>query len=213
MIKAVIFDLDGTLLNTLDGLKDSTNFALRQFGYEEKSIEQIRSYVGNGVEKLIMRALPQGVNKPDFENCLETFKLDYSKNMYKKTVPYAGIIEMLKVLKAKNIKTGVVSNKFDAAVKELCKKYFGELIDIAEGEGPQTRPKPCPDGVLKVMKCLDVKNNEVLYVGDSDVDVCTANNANIECIGVTWGFRDKKVLIDSGATKIINTPQEIFKYL
>ena len=127
--KIIIFDLDGTLLNTLEDLTDSTNFALKSLGYSERSVEDVRNFVGNGVAKLIERAIPQGIDNPDFEKCLNLFKENYSKNMYNKTAPYEGIIEMLKTLKDNGCKIAVVSNKFDAAVKELCKKYFPDLIE------------------------------------------------------------------------------------
>lgn len=205
----IIFDLDGTLLNSLEDLKDSTNFALREFGYPERSLEEIRKFVGNGVKKLIERAVPQ--NCTEVEKCLECFKKHYSQNMYNKTAPYNGIIELLEQLKQSGVKTAVVSNKFDAAVKELCKKYFNNLIDIAIGQSDDTPPKPAPNSVLKAMKELKADKNSTVYIGDSDVDVMTAKNSNLPCIGVTWGFRDKENL--SGAEYIINKPCDIINII
>lgn len=213
MINTVIFDLDGTLLNTLEDLKDSTNFALKKFGCEEKKLEQIREYVGNGVRKLIERSVPYGENNTNFEQCLKLFKEHYAKNMYNKTAPYDGVIKMLKELKKRNIKIAVVSNKFDLAVKELCKKYFDGLIDIAIGESEKVRKKPAPDSVFKAIDDLKSDTQNSIYVGDSDVDVQTAKNTGIDCIGVTWGFRDRNLLEKEGAKYIIDSPLEILKII
>lgn len=205
MIKTVIFDLDGTLLNTLLDLKESTNYALRQFGYPERTLEEIRYFVGNGVRKLIERAVPE--NCKNVEECLDVFKKHYEKNMYNNTVSYNYIETMLKTLKSEGIKLGVVSNKFDLAVKELCKKYYDGLVDIAIGQGGDVLPKPSPFGVYKAMKELGADKASTIYVGDSEVDVQTAQNANIPCIGVTWGFRGRAYL--DGADYIIDDPCEI----
>ena len=213
MIDTVIFDLDGTLLNTLEDLKDSTNYALNQYGYPARTIDEVREFVGNGVRKLIERAIPQGNDNPDCEDCLNVFKKHYAQNMYNKTGPYEGIIEMLRQLKENGIKIAVVSNKFDLAVKELCKKYFGELIEIAIGESENVRKKPAPDSVLKAIKELNSEIKNCIYSGDSDVDVQTAQNTGIECIGVTWGFRDRSLLEKEGAQYIIDTPDEFIKII
>lgn len=205
MIKTVIFDLDGTLLNTLLDLKESTNYALRQFGYPERTLEEIRYFVGNGVRKLIERAVPESCE--NVEECLDVFKKHYEKNMYNNTVSYNYIETMLKTLKSEGIKLGVVSNKFDLAVKELCKKYYDGLVDIAIGQGGDVLPKPSPFGVYKAMKELGADKASTIYVGDSEVDVQTAQNANIPCIGVTWGFRGRAYL--DGADYIIDDPCEI----
>lgn len=213
MKDTVIFDLDGTLLNTLEDLKDSTNYALNKFGYPQRTLEEVRKFVGNGVRKLIERAIPEGSGNPDCEECLKTFKEHYAKNMYNKTAPYQGIFDMLLQLKENGIKTAVVSNKFDLAVKELCKKYFGELIEIAIGESENVRKKPAPDSVLKAIKELNSSIKNCIYAGDSDVDVQTAQNTGIECIGVTWGFRDRSLLEKEGAQYIIDTPDEFIKII
>lgn len=213
MINTIIFDLDGTLLNTIEGLKNSTNFALKKFNCPEITLEQTRSFVGNGVRKLIERAIPNGEKNPDFEKCLNTFKEHYSKTMYQKTVAYDGIEDMLTELKKRGIKTGVVSNKFDTAVKELCKNYFDGLIIVAIGESPNVRKKPAPDSVLKAMEILGAKPENTLYVGDSDVDIQTAKNSNLKSVGVTWGFRDRELLEKEGADFIINTPCELLELI
>ncbi len=215
MKKAVIFDLDGTLLNTLDDLADSTNYALSKFGYPIRTIEEVRQFVGNGVAKLIERAIPEGKNNSNFEKCLSIFKDNYAQNMYNKTAPYNGIIEMLSNLKSKGIKIAVVSNKFDLAVKELCKKYFEGFIDFAAGENEAQgiKKKPAPDTVLSVLNEFNFAPEDAVYVGDSDVDIMTAKNSKMPCISVTWGFRDKKFLLENGATILINAPSEIYNHL
>lgn len=215
MKKAVIFDLDGTLLNTLDDLADSTNYALSRFGYPTRTIEEVRQFVGNGVAKLIERAIPEGKNNPNFEKCLAIFKENYAQNMYNKTAPYNGIIEMLSNLKSKGIKIAVVSNKFDLAVKELCKKYFEGVIDFAAGENEAQgiKKKPAPDTVISVLNEFNFAPEDAVYVGDSDVDIMTAKNSKMPCISVTWGFRDEKFLLENGATVLINAPSEIYNHL
>lgn len=215
MKKIVIFDLDGTLLNTLDDLADSTNFALSKFNYPTRTIEEVRQFVGNGVAKLIERAIPEGKNNPNFEKCLAIFKGNYAQNMYNKTAPYNGISDMLANLKSKGLKIAVVSNKFDLAVKELCQKYFNGYIDFAAGENEAAgiKKKPAPDTVLEVLKEFNLKPNEAIYVGDSDVDIMTAKNSDMPCISVTWGFRDEKFLLSYGATILIDSPDEIYRHL
>lgn len=215
MKKIVIFDLDGTLLNTLDDLADSTNYALSKFGYPTRTIEEVRQFVGNGVAKLIERAIPDGKNNSNFEKCLSIFKENYAQNMYNKTAPYNGIIEMLSNLKSKGIKIAVVSNKFDLAVKELCKKYFEGFIDFAAGENEAQgiKKKPAPDTVISVLTEFNFSPEDAIYVGDSDVDIMTAKNSHMPCISVTWGFRDEKFLLENGATILINAPSEIYNHL
>ncbi len=205
MIKTVIFDLDGTLLNTLEDLKEATNFALSKYNYPTRTLKEVRCFVGNGVRKLIERAVPE--NCQNVEECLSVFKKNYSEIMYNHTAPYDGILKILSNLKSDGIKIGVVSNKFDSAVKELCKKYFADLIDIAIGQADDVPKKPAPDGVFKAMRELGADKLSTIYVGDSDVDVATAKNANLPCIGVTWGFRDREYL--KGANFIIDNPNDI----
>ncbi len=215
MKKIVIFDLDGTLLNTLDDLADSTNYALAKFGYPTRTIEEVRQFVGNGVAKLIERAIPNGKNNPNFEKCLAIFKENYAQNMYNKTAPYTGILEMLSNLKSKGLKIAVVSNKFDLAVKELCKKYFDGYIDFAAGENEAQgiKKKPAPDTVFTVLKEFELNPEDAVYVGDSDVDIMTAKNSQMPCISVTWGFRDEDFLLKNGATILINTTSEIYSHI
>ncbi len=209
MIKAVIFDLDGTLLNTLEDLKEATNFALCKFGYPERTLNEVRCFVGNGVKKLIERAVPE--NCKNIDECLEIFKKNYSENMCNHTKPYDGILKILEELHKDGVKIGVVSNKFDSAVKDLCKKYFGNLIDCAIGQNDDVPKKPAPNGVLKAMNELGADKNSTIYAGDSDVDVETAKNTQLPCIGVTWGFRTIEYL--KGADFIANQPEDIIKII
>jgi len=213
MIKAVIFDLDGTLLDTLDGLKDSVNYTLNQFNYPTKNLDEIRSFVGNGVSKLIERAIPDGLVNPNFEKCLAIFKEHYSKTMHATTKPYPQIIELLQILKQKEIKCAVVSNKYDLAVKDLCNYYFSDLIDFAVGESTKCKPKPSIDGIEIVLNKFNLKKEEVLYVGDSEVDILTAKNANIKMITVAWGFRESAYLKQNGADIIIDKAFDLLDYI
>lgn len=210
-MKSVIFDLDGTLLDTLEDLADSVNFALNKYGYKERTLKEIRAFVGNGVVRLMELALPNGKNNPQFESVLSDFKAHYAKNCKNKTKPYNGINELLKALKEENIKMAVVSNKFDAAVKELCKEYFGEYIAVAMGETAKVKKKPAPDTVFKAMEALN--DTDCVYVGDSEVDIETAKNAFIPCISVTWGFRDKDYLKEVGGVLFADTPMEILNLI
>lgn len=213
MIKAVIFDLDGTLLNTIDDLTDSTNFALSNFNYPRKSIMEIKNFVGNGVEKLIERAIPMGKENKNFNACLKLFTIHYSQNNCNKTCPYNGILDLLTQLNQNNIKIGILSNKYDNAVKNLCKKYFSKTFDIAQGETDKIKRKPCADGVLNIISEFNLKKNEVIFVGDSEVDIQTAKNAGIDCLSVLWGFKDKDFLIKNNAIHLISKPSEILDYI
>lgn len=210
-IDTVIFDLDGTLIDTIDDLKDSVNYALDYFNYPLKSKDEIRLAVGMGVTKLFENVLPDGINNKNFIACIEKFKKFYTSIKVSKTHPYEGIIELLKTLKEKNYKTGVVSNKFNLATKMNCKKFFGDLIDIAIGEDESNGiiRKPDPIGVFTVIKELNSDIKNCVYVGDSDVDILTAKNAGIPCISVLWGFRSKEFLIKSGGEIFVSKPNEI----
>ena len=207
--EAVIFDLDGTLLNTLEDLCDSTNFALSQFGYPPKSIDDVRSFVGNGIGKLIERALPGGTENNNYGAVLETFKEHYAENCNNKTKAYEGIHDLLEALKTRGVKTAVVSNKVDSAVKELCERYFPGNFQFTLGEKEGIKRKPAPDSVLQSIAFLQTKKEAAVYIGDSEVDVETAKNANIDLIAVSWGFRDKQLLASMGNFTIVDTPKEL----
>lgn len=204
-----IFDLDGTLLNTLTDLFISTNFALKECGFSERTYSEIKNFVGNGVEMLIRRAVPQNTPEDRILECLAIFKIHYSHNSQNNTKPYDGIVELLTDMKKKGFKIGVVSNKFDKAVKNLCQHYFGNLIDIAIGESFDTPKKPNPQGVLKIIKILNSDIKKSVLIGDSEVDVQTAKNAGIYSVGVLWGFRDEKTLIEAGVDELVDSPEKL----
>lgn len=205
----VIFDLDGTLLNTLDDLADSLNYVLEENGFPTHSAWEVRSFLGSGVRFLITSALPKGVSEADVERCLSEFKARYAQHLQDKTRPYDGILPLLEALSGLGVRTAIVSNKFDQAVKLLSGKYFGGLVESAVGESETVRRKPSPDGVLTAMQELSGKPETTLYVGDSEIDVETAKNAGIKCAGVTWGFRDRDVLTEARADYIIDYPEEL----
>lgn len=209
----VIFDLDGTLLNTLEDLTDSVNYALKLHGYPKRTIEEIRSFVGNGVARLMEFSIPDGRNNPLFEKCLEDFRSHYSKNMQNKTDAYKGIRELLVQLSEKNYKMAIVSNKFDKAVKGLNQVYFGQYIKVAIGESENVSKKPAPDTVFKALEELGSTADKAVYVGDSEVDVKTAKNSGTVCVGVTWGFRGRKLLEEKGADYIIDKPIELLEII
>lgn len=209
----VIFDLDGTLLNTLEDLGDSVNFALKSFGYPTRTYEEIRIFVGNGVKDLVTKAVPDGTDEETTLKCLQTFKDHYKTNMQNKTAPYDGIIDLLEELNSKGVKLAIVSNKYDFGVKNLNKYYFKDLIPVAIGEREGIRKKPAPDTVLEAMKELNSEENNSIYVGDSGSDMLTALNAHIKSIGVTWGFRDAKSLLESGADFLIDSPKQLLEII
>ncbi len=214
MYGAVIFDLDGTLLDTLDDLWAAVNAALKKFSLPLRSREEVRGFVGNGIVKLIRRSVGQ-VEKETFDGVLAEFKRYYGEHCEDSTKPYEGIIELLKALKAKGIRTAVVSNKADFAVKKLAKGYFEGLLEYAVGENEEAgiRKKPAPDSLLAVMQSMGAGTDSTVYIGDSEVDIQTAKNAGVDCISVTWGFKDKEFLVKSGATALVDTPKEILSLI
>ncbi len=205
----VIFDLDGTLLNTLDDLRDSLNEILIKNSYLPQTLEDVRRFVGNGVWNLVRRSLPSSCSDLEVTKIMEEFKIHYKKNMQNKTRPYNGIIELLLDLNRFNYKVAIVSNKYDAAVKELAHTYFGNLIPVAIGETTEIKRKPAPDSIFTAVRELDSSLESTVLVGDSETDVQTAKNAGIPCIGVTWGFRCREVLREEGADYLIDTPREL----
>ena len=208
-IKAILFDLDGTLLDTLQDLTASTNYALHHFGLPERSLEEVRSFVGNGVRRLMKQAVPPHITDSQFEEIFSVFKDYYFKHCNDYTQPYPHIMTLLQELKRQGIKMGVVSNKWHSAVQELCNQFFPDTISIAIGESEQIPRKPCPEGTLFALQELQCQANEVLYVGDSDIDIMTAKNAEIECISVTWGFRNEDFLKAHNAKILIQQPLEL----
>ena len=211
MYKTYIFDLDGTLLNTLGDLAASTNYALRQYGMPEHTIDDVRRFVGNGVGKLIERAIPEGLANPQYEDVLATFRKHYMLHSLDTTAPYPGIESLLHSLRSHGCNVAVVSNKFYNATVELCRHFFADTVEVAIGERENIRRKPATDTVFEAMRQLGVSAEDTVYVGDSDVDVATARNSGIPCISVLWGFRDRDFLIEHGATTFVNTPEDILK--
>lgn len=209
MYETIVFDLDGTLLDTLDDLRSSVNFALQSFGLNTRTREEVRSFIGNGIKKLMERA--KGDCDADTDALLDVFKRHYAKHCKDETKPYDGVLETLSCLKERGIKLAVVSNKADFAVKLLADEYFKAYIDVAVGENESAgvRKKPAPDALLSVMQQLGADKTTTAYVGDSEVDIQTAQNAGVDCISVTWGFKEKAFLVKHGATMLVKTPMEI----
>lgn len=204
-----IFDLDGTLLSTLEDLAASTNYALRKNGMPEHSIDEIRMFVGNGVKKLMQRAIPNGENNSKFEQTYALFRQHYLENNLDTTHPYEGIPELLAELKRRGKHLAIVSNKFYTATQELARHFFPDTIEVAIGERETIKKKPAPDTVIEALKQLGVTAERAVYIGDSDVDIMTAKNCNLPCISVLWGFRDKNFLIEHGGTTFVHHPKEI----
>ncbi len=205
----VIFDLDGTLLDTLDDLKNSVNYALAGHGYPERTREEIRAFVGNGIRNLITLALPGGTDNPEFEQVLAEFKEHYGAHCNDLTRPYDGVMEMLLMLGAAGIKMAIVSNKADFAVKELAEIYFKGTIPVAIGEREGVRKKPEPDTVMEALKELDSTKESAVYVGDSEVDIETAKRCAMDLILCEWGFRDKELLKELGGDVFVSHPSQI----
>ena len=201
--------MDGTILDTLEDLTDSVNAALRQFQFPVRSREEVCSFVGNGIYKLIERAVPEGTKLNQINDVHGAFKEYYKKHCTDKTKPYPGISELLRELRQAGCRTAVVSNKADFAVQELCKKYFDGLFDAAVGDREGILRKPAPDSVFEVLKLLHIEKKDAVYIGDSDVDIQTACNAEIDGIAVTWGFRKREFLEEKGARRIVSVPKEI----
>ena len=212
MYKTFIFDLDGTLLDTLQDLADSVNYALRQHGMPEHSIDDIRRFVGNGVRLLMERAVPDGAQNPQFEATFATFRQYYMLHSLDTTRPYDGIPQLIHELKTRGCKMAVVSNKMMAATQELVRHFFPDIeVAIGEHEAAGIKKKPAPDTVFEALRQLDIslQPSSVTYVGDSDVDLATARNSGLPCISVLWGFRDRDFLLAHGATTFVEHPLDI----
>lgn len=211
--KVAIFDLDGTILDTLEDLTDATNYALRQHGYPEHTIEEIRTFVGNGIRKLIIRALPAGAGEENIERVHTTFDEYYSVHLADKTKPYEGICDVIAALRERGLSTAVVSNKPDYGVQSLVKDYFEGLFDYSVGERPGVNRKPSPDGVNQVLEYFGAAREDAVYIGDSEVDFETSKNAKMDVIMVDWGFRSRDYISSLGAELIVSKPQEILEIL
>lgn len=207
--KLAIFDLDGTLLETLEDLHDSTNHALVSQGLPPRTLDEVRRFVGNGIHKLIERAVPEGSSSETVEQVFEEFKTWYAVHCNDKTSAYDGIKEMLLALRKAGVRTAVVSNKADFGVQTLCKTYFSDLLDVAVGQREGIRLKPAPDSVNEVLRLLEIRREDAVYIGDSDVDIDTARNAGMDCISVTWGFRRREFLLEHGAVILADKPENL----
>lgn len=205
----IIFDMDGTILNTLEDLKNSLNYVLQQAGYQTRTLEEVRTFVGNGIRKTIERALPSDIEEEKVDELFSLFMDYYAIHNTDNTKPYNGVIELLKELKHLGYKTAVVSNKQNSAVKSLCKKFFTGLFDVEIGEKENIAKKPEPDEVNEVLKILNIDRTKSIYIGDSEVDIQTAQNSKMKSIIVDWGFRDRKFLYEHGAEVIVSNPSEI----
>lgn len=205
-----VFDLDGTLLDTLADLAASCNYALRVNGLPERTVDEVRRFVGNGVKKLMERAVPGGQANERFDAAYAVFREHYLEHGLDTTKPYDGVMPMLERLRRGGRRVAVVSNKFDAATKQLCRHFFGDLVEVAIGESENVRKKPAPDTVREALRVLGVGADGAVYVGDSDVDVMTARNCGMPCISVLWGFRDREFLLEHGATTLVAAPSEIY---
>ena len=212
-LKAVIWDLDGTLLNTLGDLAASTNAALAACGLPLRTQDEVRRFVGNGVRKLVERAVPAGTDGETVDRVYAAFVRHYGAHSRDTTRPYDGVPELLDALLARGVKLAIVSNKIDFAVKELSRSYFGGRMQVAVGDAPGRRIKPAPDSVLEAMRQLGVTREETVYVGDSDVDVATARNAGVTCCAVSWGFRPADSLRAAGAERIADSPAQLLSML
>lgn len=209
----ILFDLDGTILDTLRDLHASVNFALRRQNKPERSLDEVRAFVGNGVRMLMVRAFPGGSEAPGFEEALQDFRGHYAVHCRELTRPYAQIPELLNELRSRGFRMAVVSNKTDAEVKSLCREFFGGMFQTAIGEREGVRRKPAPDTVFQALKELGSEAGSTLYVGDSDIDLATARNAMLDCVSVTWGFRSAEQLRQAGAKTLIDAPLQLLELL
>lgn len=207
--RLAVFDMDGTILDTLDDLTDTLNMSLAEVGMPVRTKDEVRSFVGNGVGKLLERAVPQGTTEEEMAALAGAFRKNYAVHCADKTKPYDGVPELIAALRAAGLKTAVVSNKVDFAVQTLAEGYFKGLFDMAVGEREGVRRKPAPDSVNEVMRTLGIPQEKTVYIGDSDVDADTARNAGVDFVGVEWGFRPREVLLEHGATVTVKTAHEL----
>lgn len=209
--QAVVFDLDGTLLDTLTDLWNAVNVACKSKGFPPRTRLQVRRDLGNGLQRLLKLSLPKDVDENQFKCLFQSFRQYYLAHCNEETHPYAGIPELLKTLQAAGIKTAIVSNKAHPAVQELRNRYFPETMKVAIGESAEVRRKPAPDTVLKALRELGVDKSQAVYVGDSEVDKATADNVGMDCFLVTWGFRDRGELKALEPTALVDRPEDIAK--
>lgn len=209
----IIFDMDGTILDTLEDLQDAVNYALGELGMQKRSLSEIRKFVGNGVRRLMELSVPDGVHNPRFEEAFALFKEYYGVHCNDKTKVYEGVMELMRDLKEEGYALAIVSNKLDSAVKDLNEKYFGAYVTVAIGEKEGMARKPAPDTVFAALRELGKTAETAVYIGDSEVDIATAQNSGLPCISVLWGFRDKAFLEAQGGVQFAKTPEEVKQYL
>jgi len=212
-INTVIFDLDGTLLDTLEDLKDSLNHTFKKFGLPERSLDDTRRFVGNGIRTLICRAVPEGTSEEMIDTLFEEMKAYYDLHCLDKTKPYDGVVTLLSQFYEAGYKLAIVSNKVDSAVKDLNKTFFSDYVSVAIGEKPGIERKPAPDTVIEALRQLGSTKEEAIYIGDSEVDVATAKNSGMPCVSVLWGFRSKEWLLERGGSVFAETADEVFRYV
>lgn len=209
----VIFDLDGTLLNTLEDLCDSVNVIMRKYGYPEHSLGQIRGFVGNGIQKLMERSVPGGSENAQFDKAFFDFKQYYTEHCRIKTRPYDGVLDLMRRLAEKGFRLAIVSNKNDMAVKELNEIYFAEYTMAAIGDREGINRKPSPDPVFAALDEMGGRRETAIYIGDSEVDYETAKNSGLDCILVSWGFRDRELLKSFGDVRVVDSCAEVLEFL
>lgn len=214
MITTVIFDLDGTLLNTIDDLADAANWVCAQNGWPEHSTEQYKRMVGNGIPKLVERFVPPEAHTPDrLAGALAQFSARYAAHKMDKTVPYAGIPELLRSLRGAGVDIAVYSNKADGLCRTIIRSYFGDVFTLVRGSLPDVPNKPDPTGVCAMLRQLEADPACTLFVGDSDVDILTAHNAGLAAAGVSWGFRGEDELRATGAEYVVDTPEQLLQLI
>ena len=211
--QACIFDLDGTLLDTLQDLANSVNIALEDFGQPVRTVEEVRAFVGNGVRKLMQRAVPEGTDEDLGERIYERFLEVYDREKNHYTNPYEGILELIALLKARGIACAVLSNKNDDAVAALCEAHFPNCFEFTQGMRPGVAPKPAPDALFALCTRMGINPEDAVYIGDSEVDVKTAQAAGMRLVAVTWGFRSREMLAKAGAKEMIDAPRELIEKL
>ena len=207
--KAAVFDLDGTLLNTIDDLTWATNYALEQFNMPTYTVDEVRQMVGNGVAKLIRDAVLEDTDDATYQQVLACFKEHYADHSLDTTAPYPDILDAIDTIKSAGVKCAVVSNKPDFAIAALMKNFFPGRFDFALGQRDNLKRKPNAEPVLYALAQINVDPKDAVYIGDSEVDIATAQNSNMPCISVTWGFRNKNTLLAAGATTLVDTADEM----
>ena len=219
MYKLAIFDMDGTILNTIDDLADSCNVICEKYGYPTHTVEEIKYMVGNGIPKLMRRALPEDISEEEFQKILEEYVEYYEEHCAIKTAPYEGIVECIRSLRAAGLKVAVNTNKVQAAAEELCERYFPDLFDVISGSRPNIPPKPDPTGLYEILREIGLSKEQACqsgvacFIGDSDVDLKTGVDSGLDFIGVDWGFRGRAFLLEHGAKKVVMNTKELLEIL